>query len=385
MSMLDIPRNEKLTDRTFGLDACRSIAALLVVIGHMLQHSSPHPLLTSMGYLGLFGVDLFFCLSGFLIGRILLSASDDWHVERQKGLLQFWFRRWMRTLPLYYFYLIVSLKFDWKGEASIFDHLSYLGFAQNFAWKMPDFYGLTWSLAVEEWFYFSFPLILLLLIGLRLTARQAAAATTAIFVILPPTFRLLLPETYQYGSFDEGHRHIAVFRLDAIGYGVALAYIFRWHKELFLSLSKFWWIFLAIVIACATYTKLGYIGLSSSKLLSPIYLSISALGFAGLLPVFYKMNQTRSALINRFIKYTSLISYSMYLGHIFAFMIVISTLKRLNIFDAIYPNPWLVYPVFFACVYSLSTLTYFFVEKPLLKLRDRASQDVLPNNISIQN
>ena len=361
-------------DRMFGLDVCRTIAVLLVVTGHMLQHSSPSPLLASLGFIGLFGVDLFFCLSGFLIGRIVLQESEHWPQEQETGLLRFWYRRWMRTLPLYFFFFFISLQFDWTGAASLASKLSYLVFVQNLLWSMPDFYGLTWSLAVEEWFYFSFPLLLLLFIGLGRSPRQAAVITIACFVLLPPLLRLAMAgDPHEFGSLDEGLRHVMVFRLDSIGYGVLVAYLSQWHRELFQRLISLWPWFLALVVACLTCTKLHYFGWSESRIVASLYFSVSAFAFAGLIPFFSSLVPGRSTLLNRFVKYTSQISYSMYLAHIFAFMLGMMVLQKARLFDSIYPNPWLVYPMFYALVYIMSSCTYFAIERPVLAARDRKS------------
>jgi peptidoglycan/LPS O-acetylase OafA/YrhL len=360
------------SDRMFGLDVCRTIAVLLVVTGHMLQHSKPNALLASFGFIGLFGVDLFFCLSGFLIGRIVLQESAHWPQEQETGLLRFWYRRWMRTLPLYFFFFFVSLQFDWTGPATLASKLSYLVFAQNLLWSMPDFYGLTWSLAVEEWFYFSFPLMLLLFIGLGRSPRQAAVIAIACFVLLPPMLRLALAgESHEFGSLDEGLRHIMAFRLDSIGYGVLLAYLSQWHRPLFQRLTGLWAWFLALVVACLICTKLHYFGWAESRIVASLYFSVSAIAFAGLIPFFSTLVPSRLPLLNRFVKYTSQISYSMYLAHIFAFMIGMIVLQKARLFDSIYPNPWLAYPMFYALVYILSSCTYFAIEKPVLALRDR--------------
>lgn len=360
------------SDRMFGLDVCRTIAVLLVVTGHMLQHSSPHPLLASFGFMGLFGVDLFFCLSGFLIGRIVLQESAHWPQEQETGLLRFWYRRWMRTLPLYFFFFFVSLQFDWTGAATLASKLSYLVFAQNLLWSMPDFYGLTWSLAVEEWFYFSFPLLLLLFIGLGRSPRQAAVITIACFVLLPPLLRLALAgDSHDFGSLDEGLRHVMAFRLDSIGYGVLLAYLSQWHRSIFQRLTSLWAWFLVLTVVCLICTKFHYFGWAESRIVASLYFSVSAIAFAGLIPFFSSLAPSGLPLLNRFVKFTSQISYSMYLAHIFAFMLGMTLLHKLRLFDSIYPNPWLAYPMFYALVYILSSSTYFAIEKPVLALRDR--------------
>jgi len=363
------------TDRMFGLDVCRTIAVLLVVTGHMLQHSNPHPVLAASGLIGLFGVDLFFCLSGFLIGRILMQESAHWAQEKEAGLLRFWYRRWMRTLPLYFFFLFVSLQFDWTGATTLSSKLSYVVFAQNLMWSMPQFYGVTWSLAVEEWFYYSFPLMLLLFIGIGRSPRQAAVISIAVFVLLPPLLRLILRGNFDdYGSIDESIRHVMVFRLDSIGFGVLVAYLFQWHHAIFQRLINYGWLFLVLVIACVACTKENYFSLSEARAVAPLYFSVSALAFAGLIPFFTTLTPSRWRPLNRFVKYTSRISYSMYLAHIFAFVAGMAILRKLAIFDAVYPNPWLVYPVFYTLVYLISSSTYFTIEKPFLALRDRSEK-----------
>ena len=78
--------------RNFGLDVARSLAISMVFVSHGIS---------SLDVLGV-GVDLFFVLSGFLIGRIYLRAQADAH-ERPGSytLWKFWSARWFRTLPPY--------------------------------------------------------------------------------------------------------------------------------------------------------------------------------------------------------------------------------------------------------------------------------------------
>jgi peptidoglycan/LPS O-acetylase OafA/YrhL len=180
------------------------------------------------------------------------------------------------------------------------------------------------------------------------------------------------PEHFQ--NIDEGIRQVVVFRLDSIGFGVLTAFIYHWHKSLFMRLSGLWWLFLPLAVFCMVCTKWGYFGLSDSKIVSSLYFSLSAIAFAGLIPVFTVLAPTRLTLFNRFMKYTSLISYSMYLGHIFAIMFGIGIIRRLGVFNSIYPNPWLAYPIFLVLVYLIASATYFFIEKPVLAIRDRKSE-----------
>jgi peptidoglycan/LPS O-acetylase OafA/YrhL len=129
-----------------------------------------------------------------------------------------------------------------------------------------------------------------------------------------------------------------------------------------------------IVASCIGFTKLGFPGLSDSPILAPVYFTASAFSFAMLLPKFCSLKPTRFIYFNRFIKYTSLISYSLYLGHIFCFMMVRWTLHQLNIYEAVYPKPWLTYSLFLVTAYIVASATYFAIERPFLVWRDKKSQ-----------
>jgi len=362
-------------DRMYGLDVCRTMAILSVVFGHMLQHSTPHPYLASVGFMAIFGVDLFFCLSGFLIGRILMQVSERWPQEQERGVMQFWYRRWMRTLPLYFFFLFVELQIYWGGASSLSAQRAYLVFAQNLAWPMPSFYGLTWSLTVEEWFYFLFPLLILLSIGFGKTPRASVLTAIVIFLVIPPVLRFFLFDASgAFNNLDPNIRHVVIFRLDSLGFGVLAAYIYHWHKPLFRMIAELRWFFIAAALACMAFIKWDYFGLAETNWLVTVYFSVVALVFAGLIPFFSGLSPTRFAWFNRFVKYTSQIAYSLYLGHVVAFAACIYMFKRLGCYDTIYPNPWLTYPIFMALVYLLASFTYFAIEKPLLTLRDRRSK-----------
>jgi peptidoglycan/LPS O-acetylase OafA/YrhL len=178
-----------------------------------------------------------------------------------------------------------------------------------------------------------------------------------------------------YANFDEGIRKVMLFRLDSIGFGVAVAYIFTWHYSKFQILKKFWWLFLMIIFIVVISTKYNYFGYESSVPVKVFYFSISGFAFAGLLPVFYAFQASQINWLNKFVRFTSSISYSMYLAHIFAFMLGINLLQRLNIHTVVYPNPWLIYLLFFLFVYMLSSCTYFFIEKPFLRMRDKTSRE----------
>lgn len=136
--------------RIHSLDILRSLAITGVFLNH-LEALPAIPILKTMKSFGPLGVDLFFVLSAYLI-------STQWF-ERQKNqkpysFLTFFLRRGLRIWPNYYFLLTLFSLFPMLGVNN--DPLwPYLIFLQNLTY-IPDF-RITWSLCVEEHFYFIFP------------------------------------------------------------------------------------------------------------------------------------------------------------------------------------------------------------------------------------
>src|SRR5205085_5698906 len=106
-----------MAKRIYGLDILRAVAILLVIYAHWIVHVGSE--IFNLGD----GVAIFFVLSGFLIGKILFSIINKRFAFRD--LINFWIRRWFRTLPAYFF--VVGLVMIFTHEL----HLSYFIFAQN--------------------------------------------------------------------------------------------------------------------------------------------------------------------------------------------------------------------------------------------------------------
>ena len=113
------------TTRNFGLDLFRALAIILVVLSHGKFLLNGTALENFPFFKMLDGVDLFFVLSGFLIGGIILrTMSEGWN---WRGVAHFWKRRWLRTLPNYYFILLLNFVFVSYGIIS--------GDLSVFGWK----------------------------------------------------------------------------------------------------------------------------------------------------------------------------------------------------------------------------------------------------------
>jgi peptidoglycan/LPS O-acetylase OafA/YrhL len=221
---------ETLKQRIFGFDALRAVAVTLVLVCHAsimvfpwFGWSAPLPLV----YGGTYGVTLFFTLSGFLIGRILIRLAAqgagwrDW--------LSFMRRRWARTLPLYGLWLLVLAEvwpphaLDPGARERLWQALPWFAtLTQNLAWPMrADWFAVSWSLCVEEWFYLVFSAALLA--GGALLGRRLAFWTVlGLFLLVPPVLRACAPGWSAAIHADSG---IVLLRLDAVGYGVLAAWL----------------------------------------------------------------------------------------------------------------------------------------------------------------
>lgn len=97
--------------RVFGLDVVRAVAILLILCSHSTILLFPNSEATGLRFIqffGTIGVDIFFVLSGFLIGTILIKHIES-NQTQSKHFVQFWVRRWLRTLPNYYLILLVNI------------------------------------------------------------------------------------------------------------------------------------------------------------------------------------------------------------------------------------------------------------------------------------
>jgi peptidoglycan/LPS O-acetylase OafA/YrhL len=148
------------------LDGLRATAILLVLVSHFVSPCIPIKWASNVGLFGWCGVDLFFVLSGFLIGGILLD-----HRESTNYFKVFYLRRFFRIIPLYLLILsplivIVALGVQRHfagrglGDAGWGTVLVYLMFQQNVLHAFPHhpgYLGPAWSLSIEEEFYLLLP------------------------------------------------------------------------------------------------------------------------------------------------------------------------------------------------------------------------------------
>jgi peptidoglycan/LPS O-acetylase OafA/YrhL len=347
----------KNQNRNFGLDLARAIAISMVLISHL-----SHQKLDSLGF---FGVELFFALSGYLIGNVLwrgFSSSE----YNPKMIANFWARRWWRTLPNYYFFLIImvllSLFFsDIFGELPDWNELlKYLFFSQSLFQHTFGFYSVAWSLCIEEFFYLLFPLILF--VNYKLIGNKNSSFLLSIFIIVLgcTLFKYNIP------SIDRGSlREITFARLDAIAFGVFIAYI----NVNSVFVKKY--IFTAIA-ALFIFSPLIYVFFSNDSLIDsihlPQFLTLVPLGFAFLLPSLEMIREPKSIFIKTTVLKLSQWSFSLYLSHsIFLWFVydVFESLRSNTLFNLISKVIVLILSLFF------SALIYKYFEIPMMNKRPK--------------
>ncbi len=232
------------------LDGLRALAIALVLWHHLVDVFLPpgagHWLgwVQVAGNLAWCGVDLFFVLSGFLIGGILIDHRDSPNLVRT-----FYLRRAVRILPLYYLTLGVCLVAVLvTGASPSFSPWVYGLFLTNVAllvqnhWDMLMF-AVLWSIAVEEQFYLTAPWVVRAIPANRLPWLIGALIVSAI--LLRALVKWRLPQ------LDVGIHVFTPFRMDSLAWGALLAWAVRTPdvRPFFQRLAANWPLWLGAGIA----------------------------------------------------------------------------------------------------------------------------------------
>ncbi len=301
------------------LDGIRGVAILLVLLWHYIQN----PLQPGTNSVLIFikqslgfawsGVDLFFVLSGFLIGGILLDNREAPHYFKA-----FYIRRVCRIFPLYYLNIGIFMLFIWFGigetgparqlyadqSVSIW---SYLSFTQNITMSAAntggaDWLSVTWSLAVEEQFYLLLPLLI------RYSSRSYLPYILLWFIVMAPYMRYSMPGLSAYIN--------SPWRADSLLLGTLMAYVIHqpgWlerlkHYSTALSIAA---IFMLSGIAFATGNSLLKLGGAITHLWLSILFAILIL-----IPIVNDGGLFARLLRCRLLIWFGTISYGIYLFHV---------------------------------------------------------------------
>ncbi len=306
-------------DRVYGLDILRALSIILIVYTHgsyMIASLAP---LWVLNLPVIDPVTMFFVLSGFLIGGILIKTLENKPANRDT-LLNFWTRRWFRTLPNYYlvlsFLVTYHLVFDDMKLASVW---KYFLFLQNFAWVHPGFFPEAWTLAIEEWFYLLVPSVLFIVVALRVKPRYAVLGVIVAVIVASLAVRYgryQSMESVNFIQWDTHFRRQVVTRLDSLIFGVLGAWLYYYHADFWYRVRKY--AFALGVVMLLVY-KAGFTLMLMKKWPVGMYecvfsFTLVSCGIFLLLPVLSQLRHG-SGFWYRTLTLFSLVSYSMYLLH----------------------------------------------------------------------
>jgi len=341
-----------------GIDGLRFVAISLVLLEHFPPWIGKY---FSAGY---YGVDLFFTISGFLITRILCRSKEESFLKAY-GI--FMGRRTLRIFPVYYFAIAVLYILQYPV---IHEYLIYfITYTYNYAWvyyKIPisDVHHF-WSLCVEEQFYLFWPLIVL---GLR--KKQQALLVFIVAIVLVGFLQTtidILPSLSPYNSAGILTR-MASLGLGAFGAVYAMKY--KLPEKIFRS----------IFLECIVLLVVLPVSLFFFFKLKPVVLGVVSL-YLVLKAAFFSFRITgiNKFLKHRYVLYMASISYGIYVYHVpiqyYMNEYVFSPVWN-KIDFSFYPklefHPWIFKaPLYLAVTIGFAALSMRFLERPLLKMKDR--------------
>lgn len=374
-----------LTHRKFGLDLLRALAIIFVLLIHTDFSFLPVVVCNLLKIVMFDGVGIFFVLSGFLIGNILIKTIDKDGFS-VKVLLKFWVNRWMRTLPPYYFVLllllIVSRSFVLPVQSyflSFIQKMHYFFFLQNFSSPHFGFFPESWSLAVEEWFYLLTPIVLFAFYSLlNINIKKAFIYTIVLFLIGAflnrfYDYHIVYSQNIDDHLFNKAFYTIVLSRLDAIMFGVIGAYVSYFHHKIWVNHIKVFFLIGLFLLLFNQFIVLlerfdfvpfsGWIGIYLTCFSFPLF----SLGILLLLPYLDGLKLKNKGKIFKTMTFISLISYSFYLLHFTlvsgCIMYYLEGILELDRFS------YLV--VYWSISILLSVLMFKYIERPSMNLRKK--------------
>ena len=374
-------------NRVFGLDLLRFVAIFMVLLGHSTNMAPPQIKNFVLKY-HYDGVAIFFVLSGFLIGGILIKVLNK-DKPSYYGLLDFWKRRWMRTLPAYFLVLIFLIFYTLIFSPSKFpdDWYRFFFFTQNFLGHYrPHFFAEAWSLSVEEWFYLLVPFILFsFLLFFKTSTKWTILFISLLIIALITWYRYHLYHSFGIPSnpnpdqikliketlIDLGVRYQVIPRLDSIMYGVLGAFFAHYTPKIWNNKLN---IILLFTGAYILYYFKFHIGKTHEPFAVIWYPSIISLAIFIMLPFLSNLKKGLGKLTS-WITFLSLISYSMYLVN----LNIVTTAIIKNAIHGNYSEGkfipgdyWVIdYILFWVLTIFISFLLYKFIEVPFMKMRDK--------------
>lgn len=336
-----------MSKRIPSLDGLRAVSIMMVLLGHLVGTAGLPTRWLPFAW-GTLGVTVFFVISGYLITSLLMKEHER---SGSISLRMFYFRRSLRIFPAMYVFVavLVALKSQHLVELREGDVLAASAYVMNFRATRAWWLGHTWSLAVEEQFYLLWPATVACLGvagGLRVTIGAIIAA---------PLLRLAL--FYGWPAQRPLVDQAFPFVFDALATGCALAILRRrlWEDHRYRSLLESRLFVIVPLIVALTYSSTPSAGLS--LLLGQTVIHV---GVALCIDWAIRFPESRAGrfLNTRPMVWMGVVSYSLYLW------------QQLFLCRS-HPAWFTTFPLNIILAFAAAAASYYLVEQPFLRLRER--------------
>lgn len=281
--------------REIELDFIRGIAILMVVDFHSYPTLMWPFVRLGWKNFGASGVDIFFVLSGFLVGGLLLK---EWKVRGNINIKRFLIRRGLKIWPQYYIFLIAALITGRHGWQRLWGNFLNI---QNYTGGIAH----TWTLAVEEHAY-----LLLMLLLFAAAARKLAWRT--VFYIVAALATFTIAHSFWLACVQHGNGFTFTFtRLHGILFGVLIAMLFHFAPTTFERMRNRNALWIAVVVGTLLYFRLP----SGAAWFNPVSWLLSDVCGIAVFFLLYRHRPNHSWLY-RAIAWIGVYSYGIYLWHI---------------------------------------------------------------------
>lgn len=380
-----------------SIDGLRALAVLWIIVMHcvwfQMPYLRPDEWTRRMNAVprwiigGPYGVDVFFVISGFLIGYILMKEH-----QRRGGIdiRRFYLRRFLKLMPAYFAALAIYCVAIGDNWQTAWANLIYIN---NFLPGPKQAMTWTWSLAIEEQFYFTFPCFLIfiffrmkrhrmsLLVGLLLGG-------VGIRAYLALRHNMWLPLAWSAGVTDARFLDWAekMYIKPYARYGCLLTGVMGAYWYLFHDAARFFRTHRGraaalFVFACAIFTAIvaapihvagqrwpdgvGLLALATHRYIlgaaTSYILLFSLFPAPGLAAVFHRFLSWR-------IWYSvAQLAYSAYLLHPIVLLLLLGTLGRYHLLGIPMPVLYITGPTL---AFAAAAPLYLFIERPFMNLRD---------------